>query len=259
MRRADRLFDIIQILRLARTPITAAAIADELEVTPRTVYRDIATLQARRVPIEGEAGIGYVLRRGFELPPLMLTEEEVQAVAVGMGLLRRTGDPGLQTAARQVLIKLTAAMPEVLRAQLLEAPFHVATRGAPLPGAVDLSETRAAIRNARKMWIDYVDEKGAATTRTICPVAMEYHVEATLICAWCELRDDYRHFRTDRIRAATVLEESFAAQASTLLAGWVELTRTERRERGEAVPHQPDAAEAGQSEDVDSSLPLGRE
>jgi predicted DNA-binding transcriptional regulator YafY len=236
MRRADRLFDIIQILRLARTPITAAAIAAELEVTPRTVYRDIATLQARRLPIEGEAGIGYVLRRGFELPPLMLTEEEVQAVAVGMRLLRRTGDPGLETAARHVLIKLTAAMPEVLREQLLAAPFRVATGGAPWPSAVDLAETRVAIRNARKMRIDYVDEKGVSTVRTICPIAMEYHVQATLLCAWCELRDDYRHFRADRIRAAHMLETNFTARASTLLAGWVELTRTDRREQAEAIP-----------------------
>jgi predicted DNA-binding transcriptional regulator YafY len=259
MRRADRLFDIIQVLRLARHPITAAAIAAELEVTPRTVYRDIATLQARRVPIEGEAGIGYVLRRGFELPPLMLTEEEVQAVAVGLRLLRRTGDPGLETAARHVLIKLAAAMPDVLRTQLLEAPFHVATRGAPLPSAVDLSETRAAIRNASKMWIDYVDEKGTATTRTVCPIAMEYHVEATLICAWCELRDDYRHFRTDRIRAARVLEASFAMRANTLLAGWVELTRTDRRERDEVIPPEPAAAPIGRLEEVDEPLPLARE
>jgi predicted DNA-binding transcriptional regulator YafY len=228
MRRADRLFDIIQVLRLARTPVTAAAIATELEVTPRTVYRDIATLQARRVPIDGEAGIGYVLRRGFELPPLMLTEEEVEAVAVGMQLLRRTGDPGLQAAARNVMTKLTAAMPETLRERLLAAPFHVASRGAPLPGAVDLSETRAAIRQARKMRIDYVDEKGAETSRTIWPVAVEYHVEATLICAWCELRNDYRHFRTDRIRGARVLEDGFAARASELLAGWLQLTRTGR-------------------------------
>jgi len=256
MRRADRLFDIIQILRLARTPITAATIAAELEVTPRTVYRDIATLQSRRVPIDGEAGIGYVLRRGFELPPLMLTEEEVQAVAVGLRLLRRAGDPGLETAARQVMIKLAAAMPEVLRAQLLEAPFHVATRGAPSPSAVDLSETRAAIRNAHKMRIDYVDEKGAATSRTICPVAMEYHVEATLICAWCELRDDYRHFRTDRIRGARVLELDFAARASTLLAGWVELTRGDRRKREDTIPPEPAAAESAEFEEVDSSFPM---
>jgi predicted DNA-binding transcriptional regulator YafY len=225
MRRADRLFDIIQVLRLARTPITAAAIATELEVTPRTVYRDIATLQARRVPIEGEAGVGYVLRRGFELPPLMLTEEEVEAVSVGMRLLRRTGDPGLEAAARSVLTKLTAAMPEALRDHLASAPFHVSETGAPTPGAVDLSEVRAAIRTAHKMRIDYVDLKGATSTRTICPVAVEYHVQATLICGWCELRSGYRHFRADRIAGADVLAEGFAAVAGQLMAGWLTLTR----------------------------------
>ena len=103
LRRADRLFDILRILRGARQPVTAASIADELEVTARTVYRDIATLQARRIPIEGAAGIGYVLRRGFELPPLMFTEDEAEAIAVGVRLLARTGDPGLQKAAESVL------------------------------------------------------------------------------------------------------------------------------------------------------------
>ncbi|MBV8612458.1 MAG: YafY family transcriptional regulator [Acetobacteraceae bacterium] len=225
MRRADRLFDIIQALRLARTPVTAAAIAAELEVAPRTVYRDIATLQARRVPIEGAAGVGYVLRRGFELPPLMLTEEEVEAVSVGMRLLRRTGDPGLEAAARSVLTKLAAAMPEALRDQLASAPFHVSEAGAPTPGAVDLSEVRAAIRTAHKMRIEYVDLKGATSTRTICPVAVEYHVQATLICGWCELRSDYRHFRADRIAGADVLAEGFAAVAGQLMAGWLTLTR----------------------------------
>ena len=123
MRRADRLFDIIQVLRLARTPVTAAAIAAELEVAPRTVYRDIATLQARRVPIEGAAGLGYVLRRGYELPPLMFTEEEIEAIAVGVRLLPRTGDPALTVAARNVLTKLAAVVPEPLRERLAGAPF----------------------------------------------------------------------------------------------------------------------------------------
>lgn len=226
MRRADRLFDIIQILRLARQPITAAAIAEELEVTPRTVYRDIATLQARRVPIDGAAGLGYVLRRGFELPPLMFTEEEVEAIAVGVRLLRRTGDPGLATAARSVIVKLAAAMPDTLRDRLTTAPFHVSERGAPAPDAVDLSVVRGAIRAAQKMRIDYVDVKGEASRRTICPVAVEYHTEATLICGWCELRNDYRHFRADRVRAAGLLADSFADRAGALLAGWMELTRT---------------------------------
>jgi predicted DNA-binding transcriptional regulator YafY len=102
LRRADRLFDIIRILRAASQAVTAAAIAGELEVTVRTIYRDVATLQARRVPIEGAAGVGYVLRRGYDLPPLMFTEDEAEAIAVGVRLLARTGDPGLQKAAKSV-------------------------------------------------------------------------------------------------------------------------------------------------------------
>src|ERR1700739_4575865 len=125
MRRSDRLFDIIQRLRTARAPLTAAAIAAELEVTPRTVYRDIAALQASRVPIEGAAGIGYVWRRGYDLPPLMFSPDEVEAVLVGMRLLRRTRDPGLQQAAESVLSKLAAVLPEALRGSLGTPPFHV--------------------------------------------------------------------------------------------------------------------------------------
>ena len=111
LRRADRLFDIIRVLRAASQPVTAAAIADELEVTVRTIYRDIATLQARRIPIEGAAGVGYVLRRGYDLPPLMFTEDEAEAIAVGVRLLARTGDPGLQKAANSVLSKVTLVVP----------------------------------------------------------------------------------------------------------------------------------------------------
>src|SRR5579864_3567889 len=123
LRRADRLFDILRILRGATRPVTAASIADELEVTVRTVYRDIATLQARRIPIEGAAGIGYVLRRGFDLPPLMFTLEEVEAIVVGARLVARTGDPGLQDAAESVLSKVTVVLPERLREQLAAVPF----------------------------------------------------------------------------------------------------------------------------------------
>lgn len=225
MRRSDRLFDIIQRLRTARSPMTAAAIAAELEVTPRTVYRDIAALQASRVPIEGAAGVGYVLRRGYDLPPLMFTADEVDAVAVGMRLLRRTRDPGLQQAADSVLSKLAAVLPERLRGSLDTPPFHVSEGDAREPGAISLAALRVAIREASKLRITYRDLGGTASERVIRPVAMEYYVEVTLICAWCELRNDYRHFRTDRIEAAAVLPESFAAERERLLSGWLALAR----------------------------------
>jgi len=225
MRRSDRLFDIIQRLRTARSPVTAAAIAAELEVTPRTVYRDIAALQASRVPIEGAAGIGYVLRRGYDLPPLMFTADEVEAVAVGMRLLRRTRDPGLQQAAESVLSKLAAVLPEPLRASLDAPPFHVSEGDAREPGAISLAELRVAIREANKLRITYRDLSGTASERVIRPVAIEYYVEVTLVCAWCELRNDYRHFRADRIEAAAVLSDGFAADRKRLLSGWLALTR----------------------------------
>src|SRR5580693_4879288 len=118
MRRSDRLFDVIQALRTARKPMTAAALAERLEVTVRTIYRDVATLQARRVPIEGAAGLGYMLRRGFDLPPLMFTTDEIDAIAVAMRMLHRTGDRGLQSAAESVLSKVTVALPDSLRENL---------------------------------------------------------------------------------------------------------------------------------------------
>lgn len=226
MRRSDRLFDIIQRLRTARSPVTAAAIAAELEVTPRTIYRDIVALQASRVPIEGAAGIGYVLRRGYDLPPLMFTADEVEAVLVGMRLLGRTRDPGLQKAAESVLSKLAAVLPEPLRGSLDTPPFHVSDGGARGPGAISLAELRVAIREANKLRITYRDLGGTASERVIRPVAMEYYVEVTLVCAWCELRNDYRHFRADRIEAAVALSESFAADRERLLAGWLALTRS---------------------------------
>src|SRR4029077_1359654 len=160
MRRADRLFDIIQALRVAREPVTAAALAEQLEVTVRTIYRDVATLQARRVPIEGAPGIGYILRRGFDPPPLMFSMEEIEGIAVGARLVARTGDPGLQAAAASVLSKVTVVLPEALRAQLIAAPFFVSGAGAPVPEGVDLSAVRQAIRDGRKLHIVYGDEKG---------------------------------------------------------------------------------------------------
>lgn len=227
IRRADRLFDILRILRAAAQPVTAAAMADALEVTVRTVYRDVATLQARRIPIEGAAGIGYVLRRGFELPPLMFTEDEAEAIAVAVRLLARTGDPGLQKAAESVLSKVTLVVPDPLRDYLNAAPVYVSKSGAPVPARRDLPETiRHAIRETRKMRIAYADGDGRQTSRVIQPFAVAYYTEATLICAWCELRNDVRHFRTDRVAAAEVLDETFALP-DAVVAEWL----AERRDQ----------------------------
>lgn len=227
MRRSDRLFDIIQALRGAQAPLTASTLADRLEVTPRTIYRDIATLQARRLPIEGAPGIGYVLRKGYDLPPLMFTTEEIEAIAVGARMVRRLRDEELQQAADSVLSKLSAAVPETLRDSLVAPRIWVSDGDAARPAGVDLAEIRSAIRAARKLLIGYTDERRRKTQRTIWPIAMVYYVDATLIAAWCEKRADYRHFRVERILTCTVLDDTFARDADRLMADWLRLQNEE--------------------------------
>ena len=226
MRRSDRLFDIIQRLRTASGPVTAAALAADLEVTPRTVYRDIATLQARRVPIEGAAGVGYLLRRGFDLPPLMFTVDEVEAIAVGARMVRRLRDPKLQEAAESVLAKVTVVVPDALRASLAASPVFVSEGDAVAATGVDMAELRAAIRDSRKLHIAYADESGRRTHRTIWPIAMAYYVDVTLVGAWCELRADYRNFRVERIQSSKVLDEHFDQENGRLFREWSALPKT---------------------------------
>jgi predicted DNA-binding transcriptional regulator YafY len=227
MRRADRLFDIIQALRTASQPVTAAALAEQLEVTTRTIYRDIAALQGSRVPIEGAPGLGYVLRRGFDLPPLMFTSEEADAIAIGVRLLRRLRDAKLQQAAERVLAKLAVVVPESLQPHLVAAPIYVSDGDAPSVTGVDPAALRDAIHDARKIAIAYTDEQGRHTHRTIRPIAMAYYVDVTLLGAWCELRNDFRNFRVDRISDARLLDERFVAQSGKLLAEWLALPKHE--------------------------------
>ncbi|MDP1752754.1 MAG: YafY family protein [Reyranella sp.] len=237
MRRSDRLFDIIQRLRTTSGPVTAAALATDLEVTPRTVYRDIATLQARRVPIEGAAGIGYVLRKGFDLPPLMFTIDEVEAIAVGARLVRRLRDPKLRESAEAVLAKVTVVLPERLRNHLSATPIYVSPGIAAEAQGADLADVRAAIRDSRKLYIAYADEKGRRTHRTIWPIAMAYYVDVTLVGAWCELRAAYRNFRVERIQSSKVLDEHFDQDNGRLFAEWSALPK----ERPDALAVPPDS------------------
>jgi predicted DNA-binding transcriptional regulator YafY len=225
MRRADRLFDVIQVLRSARKPVTAAMLADELEVTVRTIYRDVATLQARRVPIEGAPGLGYVLRKGFDLPPLMFTVDEIEAITVGAKLVRRLRDSELQQAAGRVLDKVQVVLPESLRTHVADAPFYVSRGDAIEPRGVDVAQVRAAIRDRRKLRMSYLDEKGNRTRRTVWPLAMAYYVDVSLIGAWCELRRDFRNFRVERITSSRVLAARFQDHNGKLLAEWLALPK----------------------------------
>lgn len=220
MRRADRLFDIIQTLRVSTQPLTASTLADRLEVTSRTIYRDIAALQARNVPIEGAPGVGYVLRRGYDLPPLTFTIEEIEAIAVGVRMVRRLRDEALRLAVESVLSKLTVAVPEAMRQSLSAPQIWVSDGMAQRPAGVDPAEVRSAIRASRKLRIAYVDETGRRTRRTVWPIAMVYYVDVTLIATWCELRADFRHFRIERLKSCTVLDEQFP-DAGDLMAQWL--------------------------------------
>ncbi len=222
MRRADRLFELIQILRRARTTLTAAQLAERLEVTPRTVYRDMAALMAMRVPVEGAAGVGYIMRPGYDLPPLMFDHEEIEAIVVGLELLRRTGDKGLQAAAKRVTAKIADVLPDPRGADMADGRFVVSRFGAPEPMAADMGMLRAAVRDDRQLAIDYRDEQGDATHRTVLPLAVIYYTEVTVLAAWCELRKGYRHFRADRIVACRETGETFIDQAVKLRQDWHE-------------------------------------
>ncbi|OHV76051.1 YafY family protein [Rhizobium sp. LCM 4573] len=222
MRKASRLFEIIQILRLARRPVTGAEIAGQLEVTVRSIYRDIAALQAMRVPIEGERGIGYILRPGFTLPPLMLSIEETEAIVLSLALLERTGDTGLKQAAKQVNRKIAAAVPEPLARIFSDNALHAWGTAAPAPEAIDLALVRRSIRDEQKLALDYRDELGRATERTIRPIALIYYSATANIVAWCELRQAIRNFRADRVEHCEPVEEFFSGEGEKLRQLWVE-------------------------------------
>ncbi|HYD87008.1 MAG TPA: YafY family protein [Vitreimonas sp.] len=225
MRRTERLFQIIQVLRSKRRPVTGRELADELEVSLRTLYRDIAELMAQRVPIRGEAGTGYVIDSGYDMPPLMLTQDELEAAVLGAAWVAERGDAALARGARDLIGKLTAAVPEHLRPVVLDAqlaPISFKERAA---DAFDLAAVRGAIREQRKMRIAYADENGRATERTIWPFMIGYFETVRIVVAWCELREAFRHFRSDRFCAANVLEARFRPRPAQLRKRWEKESR----------------------------------
>jgi predicted DNA-binding transcriptional regulator YafY len=240
MRRADRLFQIIQILRRGRRPVTAAAIAEELETSKRTIYRDIADLAAQRAPIRGEAGLGYVLDDGFDMPPLMLTPDEVEAAVLGAQLVARQGDATLARAAEDLVAKIRAVVPEGLRPLALEPASRVAPSRHRVPDRLDMAAVRGAIRDGRKIRLSYRDEQERPTERTIWPFAIGYHDSVRLLVAWCELRGDFRSFRTDRAEAAAFLDVRYPERPAVLRARW-------RRLMAERAAARPACEAAGRS------------
>jgi predicted DNA-binding transcriptional regulator YafY len=221
MRRADRLFQIIQILRGARQPLTAQVIGRELEVSIRTVYRDMADLIGQRVPIRGEAGVGYMLDADFDMPPLMLTRDEIEAAVLGAQWVASRGDPGLAKAARDLVAKIATAVPDHLRPFVLEPATGTPPHPRNQPDGLDMARTREWIHAGRKLHIAYRDEKEVISRRLIWPIKLGYFETVRLLVAWCELRGDFRSFRTDRVVEAEFLEEFHGQRVAVLWSRWL--------------------------------------
>ncbi len=217
MRRAERLLQLLQILRRHRRPVTGEAISQELEVSLRTVYRDIASLVSDRVPIRGEAGVGYVLGEGFDLPPLMFTPDELEAVMLGLRWVARRGDGQLSRAAQDTVAKIGAVLPERLKPFLFDAGLMIPPGAHVIRDSVDVAQFRNAIREGRKTELLYKAEDGKETKRVIWPLAVAYFDAQRLIIAWCELRQAFRSFRTDRMVEAQVLDVKYPARRKALL------------------------------------------
>lgn len=237
MRRSSRLFEIIQVLRRASAPMPAWTIAAGLEVTTRTIYRDIATLQAMRVPIQGEAGIGYVMQRGFDLPPLMFTAEEMEAITVGLALLDRIRDDGLRRAAACVREKLADVVPSQVGTILHEASIRTSAWSDIPPADTDCGLVRRAIREERKLRFGYRDASAQGTVRTVMPLTLTYWIDGIVLGGWCELRTEYRHFRIDRMAHCTISEDRFSGEGQRLRQAWTQkedetTARSDRKRAG---------------------------
>ena len=220
MSRAQRLLDLIQLLRRHRRAVAGVVLAEELGVSLRTLYRDIESLKAQGAHVDGEAGVGYVLRPGFMLPPLMFSEEEIEALVLGSRWVSERADGPLGKAARNVLAKIGAVLPDDLK-EGIDASGLLIGPGEPVAaGDAELAAIRQAIRSERKLQIAYADEQGHATERIVWPVALAFYDRVRVVVAWCELRAGYRHFRTDRIAALEAMADRYPRRRGTLLKEW---------------------------------------
>lgn len=227
MSRAKRLLDLIQILRGHKFPVTGAWLAGELKVSLRTLYRDIATLQEQGASIEGEAGLGYVLRSGFVLPPLMFSAAEIEALVLGLSWVSARGDTQLSGASHEALSKIAAVLPAQVQHILDESTVIIAPSCFVSPTVlIEPSESdilpsiRQAIRTERRAQITYCDLKDNVTSRVIWAVALGYFEHVRVLIAWCESRNDFRHFRTDRIVGVDILNERYPQRRQLLLKEW---------------------------------------
>ncbi len=223
MSRSERLLQLLQVLRRYRRPVSGRALADELGVSIRTLYRDIASLQAQGAMIEGEPGIGYVMKPGFMLPPIMFRSEELDALVLGMRWVADRCDKTLSSGALGALAKIAAVLPSELRRELDESSLLV---GAPLKRPTQIIAPdllRAAVRAERKLEMTYEHAQGVRSRRVVWPFALVYFDQARVLMCWCELRGDFRNFRSDRIVHLEQMEQRYPKRRSTLLREWRKL------------------------------------
>jgi len=225
VRRADRLFQIVQHLRLRRTRTTARDLARKLAVSERTIYRDIQDLGRSGVPIEGEAGVGYILR-GFDVPPLMFTREEIEALVIGARMVETWTTEQLAAAARQALEKIEAALPERLKAELDKPRIYAVDLRTEANARTLLDAIRQAIAMSHRIEFDYQREDGQATRRAVQPLGLYFWGNVWTLAAWCELRNDFRSFRLDRI-SGIAAGEQFETEPGRTLDDFLAVVRAE--------------------------------
>ncbi|KTD24458.1 helix-turn-helix transcriptional regulator [Legionella maceachernii] len=221
--RTERLLDLLQILRRHRYPVSGATLAAELGISLRTLYRDIQTLQAQGAQIDGEPGIGYRLRPCFMLPPLMFSEEELEALVLGSRWVAKRTDSRLALSSHNALAKIAAVLPDDLRNKLETAGLLVGPGHETPTGDEEQALIRQAIRSEHKMEITYVDLKDSETKRVIWPFAIGFFDQVRVLAAWCEIRQSFRHFRIDRIKKLTLINHRYPKRRQALLNEWREL------------------------------------
>ena len=220
MSRTSRLFLLMDALRGHRRPVTAAALAERLGVSERTIYRDIQTLAELGAPVQGEAGVGYLLRAGGFLPPLMFSVDELEALVLGARWVRQQGDPALAHAATSALDKIATASPRDLRDSMAETSLWVPPPGAPSATDTFAAIVRKAIRAEGALRLSYRDERGAASEREVWPFALAFFEGRRVLVAWCALRSAFRHFRIDRIGGACATGARYPAHKRDLIVRW---------------------------------------
>lgn len=223
MSRSERLFNLLHFLRRHRRPVSGNVLAEKTGVSIRTLYRDIASLQAQGAGIEGAPGVCYVLKPGFLMPPLMFSPEEIEALVLGTRWVAERADSILADSARSALARIAAVLPQELRYELEASALLV---GISETGSVFSKDViapellRKAMRTERKLRLTYRDATGALSHRIVWPFALVFFEQARVLMCWCELREDFRHFRTDRIGAAELLESQYPKRRQALLKGW---------------------------------------